>query len=154
MCRCCILIYMFMQKYTYICWLHADAMNNRRRRISLTKYLPLTLLQGFEKGYSGFSRERELQTEHNWNILTPNVWPSALCLSRSPGLLNRRPRAHSARWWLSLLHLISVFSGPQLIRAQMAPLAWCGFPYHISSITPSISNWLQLHWLVELNWVI
>ena len=48
----------------------------------------------------------------------PNLWPSALCLSRSPGLLNRRPRTHSAGWWLSLLHLISIFSGPQLIMAQ------------------------------------
>ena len=46
------------------------------------------------------------------------------------------PEAHSAGWWLSLLHLISIFSGSQLIRAQ-APSAWCGFPYHISSITPS-----------------
>ena len=28
----------------------------------------------------------------NCNILTPLLWPSALCLSRSQGLLNRRPR--------------------------------------------------------------
>ena len=40
------------------------------------------------------------------------------CLSCFLGLLNRRPRAHSAGCWLSLLHLISIFSGPQLIRAQ------------------------------------
>ena len=40
------------------------------------------------------------------------------------------PEAHSAGWWLSLLNLISIFSGPQLIRAPMAPLAWCGFTYH------------------------
>ena len=25
-------IYMFMQKYTYIYWIHTDAMNNRRRK--------------------------------------------------------------------------------------------------------------------------
>ena len=46
-------------------------------------------------------------------------------LSCSLGLLNQRPTAHSARCWLSLLHLISVFSGPQLIRAQNPfGLAW------------------------------
>ena len=28
-------------------------------------------------------------TEHYWNILTPKLWPSALCLFRSPWLLNR-----------------------------------------------------------------
>ena len=62
---------MFMQKYTYICWIHTDAMNNRRRKTSLTKYMPLTLLQGFEKGCVGFYCERELEIEHNCNILTP-----------------------------------------------------------------------------------
>ena len=81
------------------------------------------------KGCVGFYCERELETEHNWNILTSKLWPSALCLSRSPGLLNQRPRAHSAGWWLPLLHLISIFSGPQLIRAPS------GFPYHIFSPT-------------------
>ena len=113
-------------------------------------YIPHTLFVRVQKGYSRFACERELETEHNWNILTPKLWLSELCLSRSPGLLNRKPRAHSARWWLSLLHLISIFSGPQLIRAQMAPSAWCGFPYHIS--TPTVSNstgrWTQLSYII------
>ena len=52
-----------------------------------------------------------------------------LCLSCSLWLLNRRPRTHSAGCWLSLLHLISIFSGPQI------PSVGCGFPYHISSPT-------------------
>ena len=58
------------------------------------------------KGCVGFYCERELETEHNWNILTPKLWPSALCLSRSPGLLNRRTGVHSAGCWLSLLQLV------------------------------------------------
>ena len=58
------------------------------------------------KGCSRFACERELETEHNWNILTPKLWPSALCLSRSPGLLNRSTGVHSAGCWLSLLHLV------------------------------------------------
>ena len=56
------------------------------------------------------------------------------------------PEAHSAGWWLSLLHLISNFSGPQLNRRPRTPSAWRGFPYHISSITPSPTVWL-LSWL-------
>ena len=39
---CCSLIYMFMQKYTYMCWIHTDAMitdarndKDRRTQISL-----------------------------------------------------------------------------------------------------------------------
>ena len=100
------------------------------------------------KGCVGFYCERELETKHNWNILTPKLWPSALCLSRSPGLLNRRPRAHSAWWWLSLVHLISIFSGPQFIRAPSPfGLVWLSLPL-------SFLLELELNCLVELNWVI
>ena len=52
--------------------------------------------------------ERELETEHNWNILTPKLWPSSLCLSRSLWLLNRALRVHSPGCWLFLLHRVYV----------------------------------------------
>ena len=39
-----------------------------------------------------FYGERELETEHNGNILTPTLMAVSVCLSRSPGLLNWRPR--------------------------------------------------------------
>ena len=72
----------------------------------------------------------------------PLLWPSALCLSRSPGLLNRRPRAQlSVGWWLSLLHLITNWSGPQTPSGvPRAPPAECGFPYPILSPTSLIPN--------------
>ena len=38
----------------------------------------------FRKGCARFYGESELETEQNCNILTPLLWPSALCLSRSP----------------------------------------------------------------------
>ena len=86
------------------------------------------------KGYSRFACERELETEQKLQYFDPPLlWPSTLCLSRSPGLLNRRPRCPLC--WV--LHLISNFSGPQLNRGPRAPSTWRGFPYHISSITPS-----------------
>ena len=77
----------------------------------------------FRKGCLKFACERELETEHNWNILTPKLWPSALCLSRSPWLLNRSPGVRSAVCWLSLLHLV---------------------PLLLQLYSPA-------HWLVELN---
>ena len=83
-----------MPKHTYIYWIHTDAIIKTQEDF-LEKYLPLTLLQGFEKGYSKFACERKLEIEHNCNILTPNLWPSTLCLSRSQ-MLNRRSRGHSA----------------------------------------------------------
>ena len=100
------------------------------------------------KGCVGFYCEGELETEHNWNILTPKLWPSALCLFRSLGLLNRSPGVHSARCWLSLLHLISNFSGPQTPSGlPRAPSAGCGFPYHNLSISVSNSTAWLLSWL-------
>ena len=45
----------------------------------------------------------------------PLLWPSALGLSRSPGLLNRRPGGPlSAGCWLPLAHLVSNSSDLQL----------------------------------------
>ena len=52
-------------------------------------YFTSHLFCKFRTGYSKFACERELETEHYWNILTPKSWPSALCLSRSSWLLNR-----------------------------------------------------------------
>ena len=60
------------------------------------------------------------------------------------------PEAHSAGWWLSLLHLISNFSGPQTPSGFLrAPSAGRGFLHHISSITP-----LQLYCNCNCNSVL
>ena len=133
----------FTSTYTHN---NKDGRNDKDRRTQkdagrlLYKYLPLTLLQGFEKGYSRFVCERELETEHNWNILTPNLWPSR-CVFLVLLMLNRSPGVHSAGWWLSLLHLISIFSGPQFIRA-LSPfgLVWLSLPHLVSSGTQLASS--------------
>ena len=46
------------------------------------------------------------------------------------------PEAHSAGWWLSLLHLISIFSRPQLIRASRPLRPDVAFPI-TSRLSPS-----------------
>ena len=67
----------------------------------------------------------------------PLLWPSALCLSRSPGLLNRRPRGPLC--WVMAFFTASYQQLLWTLTHQFpkAPSGWCGFPYHISSITPS-----------------
>ena len=81
---CYIVIYWFMQKYTYICWIHTDAMINRRTQdkdamiktqedFFIKIYLLLTLFVRVRKGCSRFACEREMETEHNWNIFDPEV---------------------------------------------------------------------------------
>ena len=81
------------------------------------------------KGCVVFYCERELETEHKLWYFDPTVMTITLCLSCSLGLLNRRPRAHSAGCWLSLLHLISIFSGPQTPSGfPRAPRSGVAFP--------------------------
>ena len=61
------------------------------------------------------------------------------------------PGVHSAGCWLSLLHLISNFSGPQTPSGfPSAPSAGFGFPYHISSPSDWNSNWHLTSVLTEL----
>ena len=84
------------------------------------------------KGCVGFYCERELEINHNCNILTPKLMAVNVvsfsffwCSTRGPGV-------HSAGCWLSLLHLISIFSGPQFIRASQGPL-WPGLAFLTTS---------------------
>ena len=59
---------------------------------------------------------------------------------------------HSAGCWLSLLYLISNFSGPKTPSGcTRAPSAGCGFPYHISSITTPPALTGTVTWL--LSWL-
>ena len=57
-----------------------------------------------------------------WPNRNCNIWPPTLMAVNVVSFLfswcsTGGPEAHSAGWWLSLLHLISNLSGPQLIRA-------------------------------------
>ena len=59
------------------------------------------------------------------------------------------PGVQSAGCWLSLLHLISIFSGPQTPSGfPRAPSAGCGFPYHTCPLP------LKRYWNSELNSVL
>ncbi len=50
------------------------------------------------------------------------------------------PDAHSAGWWLSLLHLTSNFSGPQLIRAlRPQGLTWLSLPHLVYNSVRSLT---------------
>ena len=73
--KCCILTCIYIYIYTCIYMQNGSQRHNNKGRgkTSLEKYAPLTLLKGFEKGYSGFYSERELKTEQNCNILTPTL---------------------------------------------------------------------------------
>ena len=71
----------------------------------------------------------------------PLLWPSVLCLSCSP---DAQPEAQRPSSLLDDGFLYCILSASSLdpnSSGPQAPSAWCGFSYHISSITPSDSNW-------------
>ena len=142
---------------------HNDTIINRRNDKNagrlLYRYMwSLPLLQGFEKVCVGFYCERELEIEHNCNILTPtfmavNVvsfsffWCSTGALGSLCWVL--------AFFTASYQHLLWT---PIHQGFPRAPSAGCGFPYHISSPTPSDlqlnSTWTPLARRTQLSYII
>ena len=127
-----------------------------RAMSSLEKYICTShFIIRVRKGYSRFACERELETEHNYKILTPTLiavsvvafsffWCSTggpeahsagcglslphLVTNGSPNTIGG-PKGPFSREWLSLPHLISNFSGPQLNQGPRDPLQPCmAFP--------------------------
>ena len=76
----------------------------------------------------------------------PLLWPSALCLSRSPGLLNRRPRGPALCWMMAFF----TASYRQLLWTPTQPggckgpfgLAWLSLPHLVSlQLIPDFLSW-------------
>ena len=101
--------------------------NKQRRKTSLTIFTSHFIAR-VRKGFVGFYCERELEIEHKLQYFDlHSLWPSR-CVFLILLMLNRSPGVHSAGCWLSLLHLISIFSGPQLIRAKWPLRPGVAFP--------------------------
>ena len=84
-----------------------------------------------------FVCERELETEHNCNILTPTLMAvSVVSFSFSRAA---QPEAQGPSSLLNDNFLYCILSPTGLVPnssgAPRAPSAWRGFPYHISSLT-------------------
>ena len=111
--------------YSYWCNKLIRRSNKRRRKTSLTKYLPLTLLQGFERVVWGFTVRGSWRPNINCNILTPLLWPSR-CVFLVLLMLNRRPRGSlccvMAFFIASYQHLLrtSAHQGPRPLRPGVA----------------------------------
>ena len=104
----------------------------------LYKYMYLSL---YCKGLKRVTRGLRVRGSWRRNITTTFwpllLWPSALCLSCSPDA------QRGAQWPSSVLDdgfLYCILSASSLdpnSSGTQAPSAWCGFPYHNSSITPT-----------------
>ena len=127
-------------------------MNNRQTQEDFFTNIYLSLYCKVWKGllkvcvWEGFGDRTELK------YFDPHSYGRQRCVFLVLLMLNRRPWVHSAGYWLSLLHLISNFSGPQTPSGfPRAPSAGCDFPYHISFITPPPTVTATVTWL--LSWL-
>ena len=115
-------------------------------------YLPLTLFERVRKGCVGFYCERELVTEKKLQYFDLHSYGRQRCVFLVLLMLNRSPGVHSAGCWLSLLHLISIFSGPQFIRAPSPfGLVWLSLPHLVSN---SVRSSTQLARRTQLSYMI
>ena len=124
---------------------HNDTINKQTSEDFFTKYIPLTLLVTFERVIQGLRVRGSWRPNRNCNILTPTLMAVSVVSFSFSRCSTGSPRAHSAGWWLSLLHLTSNFSGPQLIRAPRPLRPDVAFPtisrlYLISNCN---SSWLS-----------
>ena len=146
--------------YSYICWIHTDAMNNRRAKTSLKKYVPLILLLRLcvrgswrpNKDYIiltpalmavvSFSFNRAAQTESQgpssllddgflYCILSPTG------LQTPPGV----PGASSAGYGFPYHFLSPTSLIPNSLGAPRAPSAGLSLPHLISNFSR------PQHWL-------
>ena len=90
------------------------------------------------KGYSRFYGETELETEQNCNILTATL----MSVSVVSFLFSRAAQleARGLSFLLSagfLYHILSPTGLQTPLGVPRAPSAGSGFPYHISSLTPT-----------------
>ena len=110
------------------------------------------------KGCSRFACERELETEQKLQYFALHSydrqhWVFLVSWCSTGGL-----GVHSAGCWLSILHLISIFSGPQFIRAQRPLPPDVAFPTTSRlSLSPTLLELrlaTQLARRTQLNYII
>ena len=117
---------------------HNDTNNKDAGRL-LYKYMYLSLsFKGSKRGTQGLRVRGSWRPNRNCNILTPLLWPSTLCLSRSPRLLNQRPTLLGDGFLYCILSATSLnpnsIMGPGSLRSGVA------FPTTSHLLLCSISN--------------
>ena len=128
-----------------------DARRNEAGR-HLYKYIYLSLYCKGSKGLFEVRMWDGAGDRTQTSYFDPTVMTVTLCLSCS---LDAQPEVlgSTAGCWLSLLNLISIFSGLQLIRASSPiGLVWLSLPHLVSN---SLEVCWQLFWHpTQLNYII
>ena len=121
----------------------------------LNKIFTSHFIARVRKGYSRFACERELETEQNWNILTPHSNGRQRCVFLVLLMLKRRP-------WGPLCWVLAFFTAsyqqllwsPNSIGVPEGPLSrmWLSLPHLVPFSSPNgTGTRTQLSWL--LSWL-
>ena len=87
----------------------------------------------------------------NCNILTPTLMVVSFVSFSFSWCSSGGPEAHSAGWWLSLLHLISKFPGPNSSEPQGPfDLVWLSLPHLVYNSVRSLTATVLTSVLTEL----
>ena len=99
----------------------------------------------------GFTVRGSWRPNINCNILTPLLWPSALCLSRTPALLNRRPWAPALCWIMAFFtasYQQLLWTPTQSGAPSPFGQVWLSLPHLVyNSVRPSTRTVWFLSWL-------
>ena len=114
---------------------HNDTIIKQTQEDFFTNIYLSLYCKGSKRVTQGLRVRGSWRSNRNCNILTPTLmavnvvsFSFSRCSTGGPGF-------HSAGCWLSLLHLISIFSEPQFVRAPSPfGLVWLSLP-------PLDSNW-------------
>ena len=148
---------------TYICRIiHNDTTTKTDARINdagkktqedfFRKIFTSHFIARVRKGCLRVACERMLETEHKLHILTPLLWPSR-CVFLVLLDAQQEVLRSTAGCWLSLWHLISIFSGPLTpsgVSEDSLGRVWLSLPHLISN---ALGVCWQLLWHPKLNWV-
>ena len=124
----------------------------KRRKTSLTTYLPLTLLQGFERVAQGLHVRGIWRPNINFIFWLPLLKTVTLCLSCS---LDAQPGPWGPLCWMLAFFIASyqhLLWTPNSIGVSEGPLGrvWLSLPHLVSSC---LEFYWQLLLGLELNWV-
>ena len=129
----------FMQKEDLMLYCHLQHHNDTIIKTQEDFFINIFTSHFIVRVRKGLLKVCLLETKYNCNILTPTLMAVSIVSFLFSWCSIGGPAAQlSTGWWLSLLHLISIFSGPELIMA-LSPfgLVWLSLPHLVYS---SISN--------------
>ena len=120
---------MLIYTYKCSCRIHTDVIINDDRS-DFNKICPSHFIVRFERVIQSFMVRGSWRPNRNCNILTPLLWPSAWCLSRSPGA---QPEAQGLSSLLGDGFLYCILSATSLDPNSSGPQGPPppGFLYHI-----------------------